>query len=63
MSNSDLAQFEFRTPNSSEAQKYRTRTVFCLGNGPGVVLMHELPGLTDFVPPTLSTSSEAKGIN
>ena len=33
MSNSELAQFEFPTPDSSEAQEYRTRTVFWLGNG------------------------------
>jgi dienelactone hydrolase len=49
MSNPELIQFEFPAPNSSEAQKFRTLTVFWLGSGPGVVLMHELPGLTDFV--------------
>jgi dienelactone hydrolase len=49
MGNHDLKQFEFPDPNSADARKYKSRTVFWLGQGPGVVLMHELPGLTDYV--------------
>lgn len=49
MSNDDLKWFAFPNPNSDEVKKYKSRTVFWLGDGPGVVLMHELPGLTDYV--------------
>jgi hypothetical protein len=41
MSYDDLQRFEFPEPNSAEAGKYKSRTVFWLGQGPGVVLMHE----------------------
>jgi dienelactone hydrolase len=49
MPNTDLKDFDFPDPNSPDAGKYRSHTVFWLGEGPGVLLMHELPGLTDFV--------------
>jgi dienelactone hydrolase len=49
VSNDDLQRFEFPEPKSAAATKYKSRTVFWLGNGPGVVLIHELPGLTDYV--------------
>jgi dienelactone hydrolase len=49
MINADLQRLSFPEPTSAEAKKYKSRTVFCLGKGPGVVLMHELPGLTEYV--------------
>jgi dienelactone hydrolase len=49
MSSGDLKQFEFPEPKSSDVDKYQSRTVFWLGEGPGVLLMHELPGLTEYV--------------
>jgi dienelactone hydrolase len=49
MADEDLQQFDFPERSSDEARKYKSRTVFWLGAGPGVVLMHELPGLTEYV--------------
>ena len=49
MANEDLQRFDFPERSSDEARKYKSRTVFWLGAGPGVVLMHELPGLTEYV--------------
>lgn len=49
MTNDDLHQFEFPEQNSNAAKRLKPRIVFWLGQGPGVVLMHEVFGLTDFV--------------
>jgi dienelactone hydrolase len=49
MANHDFQCYEFPKQDSPDAAKYKSRAVFWLGNGPGVVLMHELPGLTDYV--------------
>lgn len=49
MSSGDLKQFEFPDPKSSDTKKYQSRIVFWVGVGPGVLLMHELPGLTEDV--------------
>jgi dienelactone hydrolase len=49
VNNNDLRSFDFPAPNSADAGEYKSHTVFWLGEGPGVVLMHELPGLTDYV--------------
>src|ERR1700730_9876580 len=49
MSDADLQRFEFPEPKSADVKKCKSRAVFWLGQGPGVVLMHELPGLTDYV--------------
>jgi dienelactone hydrolase len=39
----------FPEPKSAHARQDQCRSVYWIGQGPGVVLMHELPGLTDFV--------------
>jgi hypothetical protein len=49
VNNNDLRSFDFPAPNSADVGEYKSHTVFWLGEGPGVVLMHELPGLTDYV--------------
>jgi dienelactone hydrolase len=49
MADDDLEHFKFPEQSSADARKYKSRMVFWLGKGPGVVLMHELPGLTEYV--------------
>jgi dienelactone hydrolase len=49
MANEDLQRFEYPEPNSDSESTLKRRTVFWLGQGPGVVLMHEVFGLTDVV--------------
>jgi dienelactone hydrolase len=49
MGDTDLQHFVFPDPASIDAEKYRSRPVFWLGEGPGIVLMHEVFGLTSFV--------------
>jgi dienelactone hydrolase len=49
MNTDGLQLFIFPEPKSAHARQDQCRSVYWIGQGPGVVLMHELPGLTDFV--------------